>query len=479
MNMSKSVGVLLFFGTRYPIESNGTDHFVSARKLARVLMLGLVLASALSVPLSAQALNSYYVRAGATGSNNGSDWSNAYAALPTTLLRDSVYYIADGTYGGRTFSTPTSGTSLITIKKATASDHGTTTGWNGAYGDGQAVFNGMFDFTSSNWVVDGQTGGGHGSWNTGFGFKIVEKGAANAIIRIAYSGTADNITIRHVELQGQGSAPTQGGSYSNDGLAVYGASNVTLSYYWMYGIGRCPFFISPQNLIVEHGWVESYYSAFDVHSAVASIWGFDGSVGDTTFRFNLFTDMQSTGGLMWDNISNANAHLYIYGNIFYRIPGSRWTNSANGLIGGWTNGVRTSNILVYNNTFINIDYMIYTTFAGSASGNAAFNNLYYNSVSPDYAKFSTHDYNYYISSGGSQSETHGTSASSGDPFVDYPNFNFALKAANAPGTSLLSPYNLDPVAKTRGADGTWDRGALEFLNGGTTAIAPPTNLRIK
>ena len=46
---------------------------------------------------TAQAAGDYhYVRAGATGLNNGSDWNNAWTSLPATLVRGDTYYIADG-----------------------------------------------------------------------------------------------------------------------------------------------------------------------------------------------------------------------------------------------------------------------------------------------------------------------------------------------------------------------------------------------
>src|SRR5687768_13295730 len=84
-----------------------------------------------------------YIRAGAVGARDGSDWSDAYPALPATLIRGAIYYVADGTYGGYTFDDATSGTALITIRKATVDDHGTATGWQDSYGDGQAIFGGL------------------------------------------------------------------------------------------------------------------------------------------------------------------------------------------------------------------------------------------------------------------------------------------------------------------------------------------------
>src|SRR4051812_38656552 len=69
------------------------------------------------------------VRPSASGAGNGSDWNNALGSN-FTPVRGNIYYIASGSYGAKTWSTPNSGTVPITIKKATASDHGTDTGWS-------------------------------------------------------------------------------------------------------------------------------------------------------------------------------------------------------------------------------------------------------------------------------------------------------------------------------------------------------------
>ena len=424
-----------------------------------------------------------FVRSGASGAQDGSDWNNAYSSLPATLNRGDVYYIAAGSYPGRTFGTTTSGTTPITIKKATVADHGTSTGWSDTYGVGQASFSGGFIFTSSYWIVDGQTGGGAANtWAGAFGFKVTETNDGSAVISTGRNAsgvfvTADNITVSHVDLMGKGSVSSSGGSYSNDGLAIYGSSNVTLSYFRMAGIGRCPFFVSPRNLVVEHGWVQSYNGSSTVHSEVASIWGFAGSVGDVTFRNNLFTDIRSTGGLMWDNASNNSAKLNVYGNVFYKPAGATW-EQANGVIGGWTGGggEEFRNATVYNNTFINVDQPSLSVLPNVYSNNIAYNNLFYNSNSPDFSKFANHDYNHFINAGGTHSESNGTSAASGDPFVNFVGLDFRLKAGSAAGMSLQAPFNTDPFGKVRGADGTFDRGAYEF--GGGATLSPPVNLSV-
>lgn len=436
----------------------------------------LVIAGIFSLPGFAMAAN-HFVRSNATGTNDGSDWNNAYKSLPATLVRGDVYYVSAGAYAGRTLNTPASGTSAITIKKATTTDHGVDAGWNDAYGSGQATFSSGFVFSSPYWVIDGQTGGGAANaWIDNFGFKITEASDNNAVLYVA--SAASDVTVRHVDLQGKGSVSTAGGSYSNDGLGLYGAANMTLSYFHMQGIGRCPFFLSPRNTLIEHGWIQSFYGSSTVHSEVASIWGFAGAVGDITFRNNLFTDIQSTGGLMWDNSSNTAAQMFVYGNVFYKPATARW-GQANGVIGGWTGGggEQYRNVSVYNNTFINVDQESLSTFPNIYSNNVAFNNLFYNSASPSFVKYAQHDDNHFINSGGSHGEANGTSATSGDPFVNFAGLDFRLKAGTTAGAAVQAPISIDPFNKTRGTDGTLDRGAYEF-EANPSAIAAPTDLLV-
>jgi hypothetical protein len=44
------------------------------------------------------------------------------------------------------------------------------------------------------------------------------------------------------------------------------------------------------------------------------------------------------------------------------------------------------------------------------------------------------------------------------------------------GASLSSPYNTDFAGNTRGADGTWERGAYEFNTTDPPKPDPPTKL---
>ena len=83
---------------------------------------------------------SHYIRSAASGAANGNDWTDAWTDLPATFTSGDTYYVADGTYGVHVFGTAVSGTNLITIKKATANNHGTATGWSDSYSVTQALF---------------------------------------------------------------------------------------------------------------------------------------------------------------------------------------------------------------------------------------------------------------------------------------------------------------------------------------------------
>lgn len=418
----------------------------------------------------------HYVRADATGNGSGSDWINAYTVLPATLIRNDVYYIADGSYPGMVFNTPASGTLPITIRKATVADHGSDTGWNSTMGDGLATFTGMLEFTSSYWAIDGATGGGvTENWNKNFGFRIEEKRDAYALVRINYTGNANNISINHVDMEGKGSVSSVGGYYSNDGIAIYNnAQNISVSHAWLHEIGRCPvFIISSQNVLFEHLYVSSFYGSPGVHSEVMSAG--QGPLGDITWRYSLITALRSTGGLIFNNIDQPSSHLYVYGNVFYHPPGVIW-DVANGVIGGWTSTSNAmNNVWVYNNTFVNIDQDSLSTLPLVYSGNRAYNNIFINSKSPNFSKFGEHDYNHFVNSGDNHAEPNGTTATTGDPLADIINLDFRLKSATQAGKTLEAPYTIDGWGISRGLDGLWDRGAFEY--GAPITLEPPRNLR--
>lgn len=420
----------------------------------------------------------HYIRDGGTASTSGTgsctgwDTANACDTLPATLVRGDTYYIADGTYPAKTFSTAASGTTVITVKKATEAAHGTDVGWVSTYGDGQALW-GNLTFSSPYWQIDGVTGGGPGAWNTGFGFRV-DHSAATPIIDV--SSSADFVTLRHIEIRGTGNS-SGGGSIAQDCIAIHGATDFLISYFYSENCGRCfGFFVPSPNAIIEYGYVGTFTSTGAAHAEVVSAWA--GSFGThLTFRYNIFTHIEGTGGLMFDNQSSPSAQLRVYGNVFYHAAGATW-EAANGLIGGWTGGggEEFHNARVYNNTFIDTETggSVLSGFPNTASGNEARNNLFYSvgDVGDVGGVWGTVTHNHFISTTAAGTNT---STGTGNPFVDMTGLDFHLTSATPAGTTLAAPYNVDMYGAVRGADGTWDRGAVEFGPGGL--LPAPTNLR--
>lgn len=407
----------------------------------------------------------------ATGDGLGANWNNlrAWSATP---VRGDTWLLVDGAYTGKTLSVAASGTTLITIKKATVADHGgISTGWSDTMGDGIATFSSRIVFGSSYWLFDGVTGGGWTSQESGHGFVVTETGASSSIIGIGNGTTANNITVSHTKLVGMQNANSNGGGAGNDGVSIHGDSNITLSYCWIFGAGRCPFFVAPVNLVVEYCNIGVFNYGSDAHAEIASIWGFGGTVGDVTFRYNLFTHVQSTGGIMWDNSGNNSAVLRVYGNVFVKRPGSPSWNSANGVVGGWTGGggEQFRNALVYNNDFIDTESGgdALSNFPNTASGNAARNNLFYSVDAVGGGSiWATKTHNHFISTTAIGTST---STDTGDPFNDMANLDFTLAANTTAGVDLGSPYNVDGLGRTRT---TWTRGAFEYFDAVPDVTAP-------
>lgn len=413
----------------------------------------------------------HYVRAGASGSADGSDWANAYTSLPSSLTRGDTYYIAAGSYSGYTYDDAASGTTLITIKKATVADHGTETGWDDSYGAAQAVFSGSLTFSTAYWLFDGQTGGGPASWKTGHGFKIAVTGPSSGAG--AYIDASD-VTMRHFEVEGNGGDDAGGGP--NDSLWI-GGDRFRCSYAYLWNSGRCHFFCNRGNtgVIIEYTWTGYHETHPDQHSEIASIHDDSlsnpsGDADDWTFRWCVFTHAEGTGGIMvvGDN-------LQVYGCVFAPLDGNS-LGGGNGMIGTWSANVLTG-AKIYNNTFINVDSRGIGLLDGNDSGEFK-NNIFYNGdVGNDGNGITrlTHTHNYYISLGDGPVTEATQTTDTGDPFTDWASGDFSLTENTTAGTDLGSPYNVDMYGNTRS---TWTRGAIEFGSGEPPEEDPPAPRRL-
>jgi hypothetical protein len=450
------------------------------------LFFTLLLAILFLGTLNAEAASVYYVRAGATGANNGSDWSNAYTNLPKTLVRGSTYYVAVGSYGSQTFGD--SGTSVIIIKSATAADHGTEIGWSSGY-IGQAVWSG-WTFNTGYYTLDGQTGGGPTSWTTGFGFKVTTtKGG----YRIYFPSTGvSNVTVRHTEVTNTDDTPNDSG-FGGLVYAVNNVSYITFSYCYMHHIFGPVLFTGYNQGGYDH-WTVEYSKIGDITGTSANhaeIWSLRYET-NAVIRYSYIYLGSSTGAI--NGVSGCSGgcgggnhvdNMQIYGNIFENATGGAYWLF--GVIADASDYQYASNWTVVNNTFVNTngqpsDNFVYLGLNTSGTvNNVLENNIFWQPASVSIYGFSTEANNSYQS--GLSGFGSGDTAISSNPFVSYnggTGGDYRLTAA-VPGVALAAPYNVDMYGNIRGADGVWDRGAFEF-GGNSSPVSrpnPPQSLVIQ
>lgn len=400
----------------------------------------------LLLPLSALSATVY---CSPSGGGSGADFNNL-ATLPNTtgFTRGDTYVIVDGAYAGKTLSEPVSGSALVTIRKASAADSAVA-GYASTLHDGEATFSGTISFTTSFWVFNGVSGGGPSSWTSGHGFAINHTGSAGEGVNFA----ASSIVVAHTKLTGNnGSHDVNADSFSWGGTG----NNITVSNCYTTQAGRCVIFCNQTatNVLFERNYFGSIQGFGDVHGETGSIWG---DPVNWTLRYNLITDVDSTGGFMWDNVSTPTGSFWIYGNIFYDI-GQAWGFHGNGVIGGWTGGNNEEchNVKVYNNTFVTVDSEIACLGSNPniRSGLEAKNNLFYSCANVDAAIW-TATHNHFISS---ESVGTSTSTDTGDPFTNLAGLDFSLTEDTTAGDSISSAYRTDMFGNT----GT-TRGAIQFV----------------
>lgn len=398
-----------------------------------------------------------------TGGGTGADFSNLIQFTDGTgFSRANEYVLVDGSYGARTLSEPVSGTTVISIRKASAADSAVA-GYSSTLHDGQASF-GTITFTTDYWLLDGITRDS-ADWFDDTAYGISVRGTLfwrNLDAEVA----GDNVTVRFVEAgnraytqtfaTGDGNEAVYCGGFSalvqdlifedcffhNGGFAqLAGVDGVEFTR-CVFAAGYAKESIRGQN-VAKNGIIRwcIFYNASQTNpddmppqgsTADIAIWD-DGSSGLTSFD-----NWEIYGNVIWNDkdIAHSGGVIIVGGN------GGSWAGSS------------ASNVKIYNNTIVGIQgaFTAAIILINGGSGNEVRNTIWYDCFSTPSANPNTSN----------------NSEESSDPFVNYAGGNFHLAAALA-GTSLSSPYNADMDGVTRGSDGVFDRGAFEFDAG-----VPPT-----
>jgi hypothetical protein len=421
------------------------------------------------------AVTCFFVRSDATGAGDGSDWTDAFLELPDDLLRGAVYLVADGTYPGYTFDDEVDGDQLISVKKATLTDHGTEDGWDTGFGDGVAD-HGPIAFHRSFYLFDGQVGGGRGAYRSGHGFRIhLTDGGMGITVGAPYASEQErlmdrsDITVQHVEVSGP-APPEPCRDTGGGGVAIAGGTdghrNLTFSNLWLHDLAIGLHGSFAQQIVLEDSCIERNASSSSCHSEGWAAWGPSEQV---IVRNNLWSDIEGTAVIAlgiadyWD----------VYHNVFTCAPGHpHGCGVGNGIIGTTDHADQQANHWrVHHNVFVNLETStldLISSAAGIAEGNTAYNNIWLsNADGPSFGGVE-HDYNwFYDNAGGADDEALAAGEAHGqlgaaDPFVDWQGDDFHLTAPTEAGQSLAAPFDTDPDGAARGADGTWDRGLYEY-----------------
>jgi hypothetical protein len=477
-------------------------------------LASLVVFSSLLVTLSTEAQNTYCVRAGATGSNNGSDWNNAYTDLPSSLVRGATYYVAAGSYKSHNFNDAQSGTSLIVVKKATTTDYFTVTGWQSSYGTGQAVFAAPFTFNKGYYTIDGQS---RTTINSGHGIHLVNGGSQpiNVSVGSTAPSYAPNVTVRYVEIEGShshGDSPVDVGVLvDNTQASSHGGDNLLVQYCYIHNTGNCSFLLrNATGITLEYNYVRfNNYTSANHCEAISSA----EANNNFTVRYNFFEDLYGSAwiytasGADWPQ--NTISNWWIYGNVF-QISYTNINDTANAIGPSDWGVVALISIACQgefrfcNNTIVNLNNNSVNSgggqeftgiFVGEGYTTTADkfyvqNNVWINcnevdalpqgksQVNGSYFAYITNlfwDHNTYISTtvvdpdANKQVLTSNTTNWLANWFSE----NDRLITNTAAGTTLSAPFNTDPDGNIRGADGAWDRGAYEFNSSLAVSTNPP------
>lgn len=433
----------------------------------------------------------YYVRKGATGSNKGTDWTNAWNEMNqinfSTVACGDTVWIAGGNYttslkGNKSC---TAG-NVLTFNRVQSTDAApaAAAGWNASYDSLVTLPNIDITGPSAYITINGRITYGIQVLIPGTNGDGIDGGEGTG------SGTSqpiDHITWTYIEVYGP--ACVTSGTCTGGGVV---------------GVNIMPYCQSANrtNLLFDHmsihrtgeafrgcGWDSStvqYSLIYDTNNdgqQHEDILYSNPPYQNVTWRYNkIFASPND--GLFFEYGTGA-ANFAFYGNTYYHS-------------GGWlicfkaATGDNFGPVYIYNNTFENDgtfgSYQPgFLGFSGMVTGSEVANNVFENVTTTGEGAPPNANHNAYSASGASDGGTGSLSYNPGKlgastMFVNESPSNpiaadFHLTATGtttfASGKALSAPYNMDSDGNVRGAGGNWTIGA--YQTGGASPAAP-TNL---
>lgn len=404
--------------------------------------------------------------------HDGTSWTSAWTDLPSSFVRGDTYYVAGGSYGGHDFDTTANGQTISIIKASAISACTEADGWQAAFATDQAVFSATLTIDTSDWLFDGVTGGGPGSWDSGHGIAFKDGSALHLVI-LATDNAIDNIVFRHIEFTNE-AGPEDGGQDQDQIYSFEGVDDIEISYCYLHDC-PCDFMQVGHDwdtMLFEYNYVENGWigSSEDCHPDVFEYGVRVGTASNWTFRYNKFYNIAAN--YLWGAHANSTlSGVKIYGNLLQDV------GCSNGIVSGLSSGGVITGMRFYNNTMVHNGYGARTKIGfekfNGGTDNLAYNNIWYDSYVTPSISLATCGYN---ASDDTLSGSNNIEIT-GAVFSDYSGGDFTLSGTFPEGwggTTLSDPYDYDRLsdpAVERGADGVWDYGAYEYDEGGVTEPA--------
>jgi len=402
----------------------------------------------------------WYVRPTQQGSNNGSDWLNAWTLSTvnwSTVQPGDTLWLAGGDYEsvlspGRNGSK--GGPITIMRVRSTNAEPVSAAGWDPSFDSLVTIPSGWSLAGRSFITIDGQIR---------YGIRVPSGGGRAISFHNGSTTVSDSIQLKNIEVAGPGFR-AMGANQLLYAANYNGSGNTTIRNLL---ISHCSFhdavmlitLAAVTNGVIEH--CELYNcSSGDLAAWHPDVVYFYPST-NIIFRYNMVSN--TVAEALWFDYGGSR-EIFFYGNTLNK--GAQGTGFCIGTKSTYSWGP----MYIYNNTFIGYDAGGVLLRGVSDPKTTVQNNIFWNSVNACQIGGAVNsDYNAYSGSIPS-GETHSLS-SSVNPFVSSATGDFRL----VPGAWVANRgialerdgfLDRDPLGSPRGADGLWDIGAFEFAEGG-------------
>ena len=442
----------------------------------------------------------WYVRKGATGSNSGSDWNNAWNEMSqikfSSLSCGDTVWLAGGSYTTSLSGSKscTSGNEL-TFRRVLATDSAPTlaAGWNSGFDSRVVLPNISVPGPAAYMTFDGrQWQGTAGS----AGIQVLIPGSSGDGIDASNTGSSgpaiDHITWTYVEVFGPACVESQncsGGGVIGVNIMPYcstaNRTNLLFDHVSVHRTGEAFRGCGWDHNTIQYSYIYDTHNDGQQHEDIEYS---NPPYQNVTWRYNHI--FQSPNDGIFFEYSTSGVNWQFYGNVYYHSGGAIISCKSGTTCGPW---------LIYNNVFENDtqfgDYQPgWVDFGGSmAAGTQVYNNIWENIRFQNANSNVAMDYNAYNSGNSKDGGAHSFSYDPGTLGASLMFLNEApsnpvagdfhltaagLLAFGGKGKNLGAPYSTDAEGNTCSSTATaCNLGMFQSSSASTSnPPAPPSNL---